>query len=197
MNPTIKPTFVYVILQQNSGGLCKLGVSAEPEDRRRTLQTGNPNKLTILAVWPGSPRLEKKLQRYFHEYKREGEWYALPPFSGLEIYRLVHSHHTESRPRLRKPPAVSSRLGFKSGRCLAHGIGIPDFTELRRDGDAFIIYSRYVDYGSSGERVRKRKYEGRIRPSEIQTLRAMEPDEQREFISQRIDQYKKGRKKTK
>lgn len=93
MDLTTKQSLVYVIQAQGTS-LCKLGVTTDVKARFRTIQTGCPHKCIILATWPGSKRLETKLHNHFAEYRREGEWFELPPFCGKQIWDIVRSHDT-------------------------------------------------------------------------------------------------------
>lgn len=101
MNPTIKQSFVYVIHAQGTPRV-KLGVTTDVESRLRAIQTGCPYKCVVLAKWPGSPRLERKLHEYFKEHRKHGEWFELPPYSGKAIYDIVMSHETGTHPQARE-----------------------------------------------------------------------------------------------
>lgn len=89
----IKQHFVYVFHAQGTPRV-KLGVASDVEQRLRQLQTGSPYKLVVLAVWPGSQRLERKLHSHFQLYRKEGEWFELPPFPGKAIWDIVRVHQT-------------------------------------------------------------------------------------------------------
>lgn len=53
----------------------KIGTSTDPVKRLNELQTGNPYKLKLLGVLPGSFMTEKALHEAFSDYKLEGEWF--------------------------------------------------------------------------------------------------------------------------
>lgn len=92
MNPTTKQSYVYVIIEEGAGnGCCKLGVSDNVESRRRTLQTGNSHKLVVIGKWAVDRLTENALHLHFAKYRRIGEWFELPAFSGLAILRVVNT----------------------------------------------------------------------------------------------------------
>jgi hypothetical protein len=67
--------FVYFI-QHGDYGPVKIGVAADPEQRRRELQTGNPEQLAIRATVPGGRTLEVDLHRRFKDWHIQGEWFG-------------------------------------------------------------------------------------------------------------------------
>lgn len=83
--------FVYVFHAQGTPRV-KLGVTKDIDGRRRGLQTGCPYKLVLLAKWLCPPSFERRLHSHFAAYRREGEWFELPPFSCLEILELIKNY---------------------------------------------------------------------------------------------------------
>lgn len=65
---------VYVI-GARPGGKVKLGWSRDLTQRLRQLQTGNPERLRILAFTPGSQVVERALHREFADLREGGEWF--------------------------------------------------------------------------------------------------------------------------
>ena len=55
--------------------IVKVGVAEDPLERIRTLQIGNPFKLTLLESFPGNKLLEKVIHRSFASYRVRGEWF--------------------------------------------------------------------------------------------------------------------------
>lgn len=57
----------------------KLGIAKNVEKRRRQLQTGTPNKLSIDAFYPvtDARKKEKYLHTKYASKQRQGEWFAL------------------------------------------------------------------------------------------------------------------------
>lgn len=73
-----RKTYVY-IMQANR--YVKIGVSRNPDVRRKTMQTGNPNKIMVIALFPfGSSREayeeEKRLHEYLANFNVYGEWFS-------------------------------------------------------------------------------------------------------------------------
>jgi hypothetical protein len=70
-----RASFVYFI-QDGDDSPVKIGVAADPEQRRRELQTGNYRRLAIRLVIPGDSALEAELHRRFKDWHVEGEWFG-------------------------------------------------------------------------------------------------------------------------
>ena len=72
--------FVYFIGPANDDGPIKIGFTAgEAKNRLRSLQTGHPHPLKILAVFEGSVNMEKEVHRRFAEARVHGEWFNRTP----------------------------------------------------------------------------------------------------------------------
>jgi hypothetical protein len=85
---------LYFILDRKSRAV-KIGLAADVSDRLKSLQTGNPNKLEIIAALRiPSTKIEKQIHNLLKAYKISGEWFSLEyqgkypsPYSILsEIY---------------------------------------------------------------------------------------------------------------
>lgn len=72
------PQFVYFI-QQGDDGPVKIGTAADPLERLRQLQPGNPVPLTIRYVVPGDHPVERALHRHFADFRLTGEWFDMAP----------------------------------------------------------------------------------------------------------------------
>lgn len=77
------PEFVYIVSEGGSAGPVKIGLSAEPIGRLRSMQTGNSRPLRIEYVLLGSRMLEKHLHGIWVNFaiispKREGRAPAAP-----------------------------------------------------------------------------------------------------------------------
>jgi hypothetical protein len=72
------PTRVYFV-QAGESGPVKIGVTGNIEDRVRTMQTGSPQPLRVLATFPGGFDLEARLHRMFAPHRVHGEWFAPAP----------------------------------------------------------------------------------------------------------------------
>ena len=75
LNP---PTLVYFI-QQGVNGPIKIGVSGNPEQRLRTLQTANIMDLSLLRTIPGTKHTEIQWHRRFRHLQVHGEWFHPAP----------------------------------------------------------------------------------------------------------------------
>jgi hypothetical protein len=77
------PGSVYFI--QAGGGDIKIGFSDNPAKRLAQLQTGQPQRLRLLATIPGDARREREIHARFARHRRQGEWFAPAP----EILRFI------------------------------------------------------------------------------------------------------------
>lgn len=68
------PEFVYVI-QGDEGTPIKVGYARDPRSRQATLQTGNPQELHLLIVFPGSQAAERECHRRLKSASVRGEWF--------------------------------------------------------------------------------------------------------------------------
>jgi hypothetical protein len=70
---------VYII-KQGRANLFKIGFSqTSVQARLKTLQTGNPKELTIVAMFHGAQPEEQELHRIYKERRQKGEWFAFSP----------------------------------------------------------------------------------------------------------------------
>ena len=74
--------YIYLIHQTGSDAY-KIGVSADPKARLRSLQTGNPSKLTLIHVKEVSDQYSVLTEQAIHKalafLRLEGEWFYIPP----------------------------------------------------------------------------------------------------------------------
>jgi hypothetical protein len=71
-------------------GPIKIGYTSKaPEQRVKEIQTGNPERLKVLAKTPGSQRLETAFHAIFATQRMVGEWFRRTP----ELARLVEAYH--------------------------------------------------------------------------------------------------------
>ena len=77
-------TSLYII-QANTSGAFKVGRSNNPEQRLKSLQTGNPYPLRLLLVVPGKGHLEASIHRRLERGKTHGgeEWFDYDVLSEL------------------------------------------------------------------------------------------------------------------
>ena len=71
-------TFMYAI-QAGDDGPVKLGITQDPAQRIKTLQTANPHELRGLAAWRILPEEEKAIHQQFAHARIRGEWFQPVP----------------------------------------------------------------------------------------------------------------------
>ena len=64
------------IIQSDVTGMIKIGRSKDPQKRLKQLQTGNPNKLKLIAEFKGEGWKENYLHERLKSYRLEGEWFS-------------------------------------------------------------------------------------------------------------------------
>lgn len=69
---------LYIVVNE-SRTRCKLGYSRDPEQRLKALQTGNPERLQLVATYPAGRRDEAKYHRMLQHQKLAGEWFRWCP----------------------------------------------------------------------------------------------------------------------
>lgn len=89
----------------NGNGQVKIGHSKEPLIRLAGLQTASPHKLELLAVVPGTEKVEAELHRKFATFRLSGEWFQLSDQLKLEIelaqkyYAFGENYQPDSKER--------------------------------------------------------------------------------------------------
>lgn len=83
---------VYFI-QSGDDGPIKIGIADDPVTRLRHIQTGSPERLTLLGTLHGGQDREKVLHAYLAAFRHRGEWFkpcaeVLAVVPGLAIERL-------------------------------------------------------------------------------------------------------------
>lgn len=66
---------VIYLIQANLGTPYKIGIARDVDARLRTLQTGNPCRLSIVNAFPGGQELEVKIHRALKDERLVGEWF--------------------------------------------------------------------------------------------------------------------------
>ena len=96
--------FVYFI---SDGDAIKIGLSKTPKGRLRTLQTGHPRELVLLASLEGSRRLEREIHERFANLRLRGEWFR----DDGEIRKWLRSspNATLTREQSERPNATLTR----------------------------------------------------------------------------------------
>ena len=74
--------YVYIIKDTGYKNRCKIGISKNPKQRLRNLQTGNSNKLDLIFLLQVNPNIkssavESEIHKYFKEKNLwvHGEWF--------------------------------------------------------------------------------------------------------------------------
>lgn len=88
--------FTYVIQEEGENGFIKIGTANDPEARVLEFQTGNPRKLTILAMWSSTVCPERALQLFFQSARLRGEWFSPTP----ELLAFIEGMREHYRARL-------------------------------------------------------------------------------------------------
>ncbi len=77
---------VYII-QKLSDCTFKIGVSKNPKQRIKAVQTGNESKLKLLATYPSeyAHKIERTLHRQYSHHIGEGEWFDISLVEALSF----------------------------------------------------------------------------------------------------------------
>lgn len=74
---------MYIYAIGTTGRRQKIGYSADPEVRLRTLQTGNPEPLQVQYIFEIDEKYARKYEKFIHReygHKRiSGEWFDMTP----------------------------------------------------------------------------------------------------------------------
>ena len=74
------------IIQSDKTGMIKIGRSKDPEKRLKQLQTGNPNKLKLIACFKNEGWREKQIHESLRAYRLKGEWFSYDSVGSIPIY---------------------------------------------------------------------------------------------------------------
>ena len=80
--------FLYFICDEGANYL-KIGISINPKERLKNIQTGNPLKLILLLTFYATPGIETRLHSFLKEYCLEGEWYPLVGEPGKIVFATI------------------------------------------------------------------------------------------------------------
>jgi len=81
---------VYFVASEN-GKRVKIGRSINPASRLKSLQSGSPSALRLVAVWPGGNSLERQLHERFATSRLHGEWFAMSAAIAMYIVSLQNA----------------------------------------------------------------------------------------------------------
>ncbi len=71
----MKDDHLYII-QSDVTGMIKIGRSKDPVKRLKQLQTGNPNKLKLIATFEKEGWKENILHERLRPFRLQGEWFS-------------------------------------------------------------------------------------------------------------------------
>lgn len=74
------------IVQSNVTGMIKIGRSKNPDKRLKQLQTGNPNKLKLIASFKGEGWREKLIHEDLRCFRLKGEWFHYDCVGSIPVY---------------------------------------------------------------------------------------------------------------
>jgi hypothetical protein len=75
-----KPARYVYFIQMEKAWHVKVGVAKHVGERHATLQTSNPEKLEILAAFPGTEHDEAQIHAALSHYRLRGEWFTFGPW---------------------------------------------------------------------------------------------------------------------
>lgn len=144
---------IYII---RCGDAVKVGFSSDPFTRIKELQTGNPQRLEVIAVFPGSRKLEKGIHARLNQYRISGEWFRWTPevVNALESVKVSLGDLQSSD--ITPPPIspVSGKLDEvnpESAELIAHlSNKAAELEQLP------VLFDRWLHEEVSGDRVRYR-----------------------------------------
>lgn len=86
----MKKDYLYFI-QSDATGMIKIGRSKYPEKRLKQLQTGNPNKLKLIACFKDLGWKEKIIHEKLKSWSESGEWFNYDCVGSIpeEIYENI------------------------------------------------------------------------------------------------------------
>lgn len=61
-----------------SGDRYKIGYAVNVENRLSQLRTGSPYPIELIHAFPADREEERRLHKWYAEYRRHGEWFELP-----------------------------------------------------------------------------------------------------------------------
>ena len=65
------------LIENTTNSQIKIGISKNPKRRLKNLQTGNGDRLKLIAQFdvPNDRHFEKRLHRAFWQFRKHGEWF--------------------------------------------------------------------------------------------------------------------------
>lgn len=79
----------YLYVMQAVSGRVKIGRTADPEKRRRSLETASGHRVFLIAALPNMGRRELSIHIRLKAYRLIGEWFSGTPEGQAAIERVV------------------------------------------------------------------------------------------------------------
>ena len=71
------PVYLYFLgIKHHDERWTKIGITCNIQRRIKHLQNASPFEIELIAHVMAHPSVERRLHRYFHEYRRRGEWFV-------------------------------------------------------------------------------------------------------------------------
>lgn len=91
---TDKPCFLYFIDAHTEGGLCKVGISKDPQKRLTGIKTSNPFRLALYSAvefqsGASASTFESLVHCALEDYKSHGEWFTVSAEKALCVYDAI------------------------------------------------------------------------------------------------------------
>lgn len=137
--------FLYAIRQGESGPV-KIGCATDPGTRLQSMQSGNPEPLTLVGVCRGGRGAERALLAMLRPYRVRGEWFDPVP----EVMNIVNE-------------MVSWEIVKAGGDCLAIRTPSERAQCLRNAGYTFQEIGDYM--GITRQRAQQLAPSGIVRPN--------------------------------
>lgn len=129
------PDHLYII-QQRGSRLFKFGVSKNPKRRLQTLQTGNPQQLSLLVSFPcvgiSAYAAEATIHRYLGSEHVKGEWFQIATDDRVvelaaTIKKAVTAdQHQNQSSRFELPPDAPTTPPCRSSGSRADSLSTPN-----------------------------------------------------------------------
>lgn len=105
----------------------KIGyTTGSPYDRLKSLQTGSPTMLVLMALQRGGPDVERQLHKKFEKHRVRGEWFQMCEelFDHISVITLMTAMNAKEEG---KPAPAWTKAGIES--LLEHDIIPPEWLD--------------------------------------------------------------------
>ena len=101
--PADRRDSVHVYVIGSAGNPIKIGIAADPQQRRKDLQTGYPHTLRVYSMTrvetgADARRIEREAHAKLSEYRLRGEWFDYDPYEASELVAALVQ--TSTRPTI-------------------------------------------------------------------------------------------------